>query len=373
MPNEPVRASSMAGARVLVADDDRSSIELLEMLLRQTGYVNVRTAGSAGELVALCTSWNPDALLVELGLPSATPRPVLEQLERFTAGEHGVPVIAMSASRDPGERRQAMALGARDFLTKPLDVAEVLVRLRTQLETRRLRQRLDALLPMAAREPEPGPDSAPSSDPDGPRDLLSLQEAADALGVSASTLRRWADGGRIRAVRTQGGHRRFDPASLRTLKARIGERRPPAVRPVAPPERPMPMVARLLENDGQAVLKATLRVLYRSEAPGWFAGPDAEPALSRWIGSVSDSARGGEYGTAIAATRSLEQHAAIGGASLLECHQFLGYFRAAMVRVLTRRGAERDEMAAAHRLMSCFEQRLLHEHDTRLSSHARTA
>jgi hypothetical protein len=133
------------------------------------------------------------------------------------------------------------------------------------------------------------------------------------------------------------------------------------------------MVARLLENDGQAVLKATLRVLYRSEAPGWFAGPDAEPALSRWIDSVSGSARGGEYGTAIAATRSLEQHAAIGGASLLECHQFLGYFRAAMVRVLTRRGAERDEMAAAHRLMSCFDQRLLHEHDARLSSHARTA
>ena len=364
-------------ARVLVADGDRRSAELLELLLRHSGYRHVRTAGTAADLVALCSTWEPDALLVELGLPSAARRPLLEQIARFTDGEHGVPVIVLSADRDPAARRHAMALGARDFLTKPFDVAEVLVRLRTQLETRRLRQRLDALLPLGTdheRTPlEVAPEAQREALDEAPRDLLSLQEAADALGVSASTLRRWADGGRIRAVRTQGGHRRFDPAALRTLKARIGERRAPAVRPVAPPERPMPTVARLLDQDGPAILRATLRALYRDDAPGWFATPGGEAAMSRWLVTVSGGARGGEYGAAIAATRSLEQHAAIAGASLLECHQFLGYFRTALIRVLIRRGTERDETAAAHRLMACFEQHLLHEHDMDLSSSAHTA
>ena len=135
----------------------------------------------------------------------------------------------------------------------------------------------------------------------------------------------------------------------------------------------MPTVARLLDQDGAAILRATLRALYRDDAPGWFASPGGEAAMSRWLATVSASARDGEYGGAISATRSLEHHATIAGASLLECHQFLGYFRTALIRVLIRRSTERTETAAAHRLMTCFEQHLLHEHGADLSNTARTA
>jgi hypothetical protein len=121
----------------------------------------------------------------------------------------------------------------------------------------------------------------------------------------------------------------------------------------------MPTVAGVLEQDGSAILRAALRALYRADEPGWFASTEADTPTRRWLTLVAGGARGGDYPVAISATRSLEHQAAIGGATLLECHQFLGYFRAALIQVLARRGTGRDETAAAHRLMACFEQRLL--------------
>lgn len=374
-------ASPIASARVLVIDEHRRNVELLEMLLRQTGYGEVRGTTNSSEVVSLCASWRPDAILLDLGIPPSGGIALLEELAPLT--EHGrrVPVLVHSADRDPTARRRAMALGADDFLAKPFDIAEVLLRLRNQLETRQLRRRLDALLPDAqpeADEPRAhgdgdslsaAEDMAAASEPSGgsSRTLISLQEAADALSISASTLRRWADGGRIAAVRTQGGHRRFDPSALRTLKARLGEHRRPAVRPVAPPSRSMPTAARSLDRDGPAILRAALTALYRSDEPGWFASSEAEAPVKHWLATVVEAAHSGDYAVAIAATRSLERHATIGGATLLECHQFLGYFRAALVQVLTRRAVDREETASAHRLMACFEQRLLDEHDTELA------
>jgi putative two-component system response regulator len=67
-------------------------------------------------------------------------------------------------------------------------------------------------------------------------ELLSMQRAAETLGITASRLRRWADNGRIEAVRTEGGHRRFPVSEVRRLVAEH-ERRP-AVRPVGPPGGP---------------------------------------------------------------------------------------------------------------------------------------
>ena len=66
----------------------------------------------------------------------------------------------------------------------------------------------------AAPQPS-GPDPARSD----PGNWLTLHEASETLGVAPSTVRRWADAGRIPTRRTEGGHRRFDAAAVRALRA----------------------------------------------------------------------------------------------------------------------------------------------------------
>src|SRR5436853_6907022 len=56
---------------------------------------------------------------------------------------------------------------------------------------------------------------------------LTLHEVSAQLGVAPSTVRRWADAGRIPARRTEGGHRRFDPAAVRALRATLVPAEPP--------------------------------------------------------------------------------------------------------------------------------------------------
>ena len=62
---------------------------------------------------------------------------------------------------------------------------------------------------------------------------LTLHEASAQLGVASSTVRRWADAGRIPARRTEGGHRRFDPAAVRALRTALAP--PEAQEEAAPP------------------------------------------------------------------------------------------------------------------------------------------
>src|ERR1700754_2694958 len=76
-------------------------------------------------------------------------------------------------------------------------------------------------------------------------ELLTLKQACVALGLSASSIRRWADEGRLRTERTAGGHRRFLHADVR----RVQRERPaasPALRAIELPARPAPGAADLL-------------------------------------------------------------------------------------------------------------------------------
>ena len=91
---------------------------------------------------------------------------------------------------------------------------------------------------------------------------VTLGEAAVACGVSASTVRRWADTGRIAVVRTSGGHRRFPVAELRRLNGEAAAR--PTVRPVALPADALPALTELLASTaGELVRRRHPRPLRR--------------------------------------------------------------------------------------------------------------
>ena len=192
-------------------------------------------------------------------------------------------------------------------------------------------------------------------------ELVTLQEAAGTLGVTQSRLRRWSDEGRIEAVRTAGGHRRFSVDAVRRLASELGVR--PGVRPAAPPASALPMVAERLIAGGMDLASASAGSLYRDGPRGWYASADAVQPLEAWLRELTGAARSGRYASALAATETLQRRAYVQGASLLERHSFLERFALATQRALTLAGAPREEIVGMRRLFAALQQALLDGRD----------
>ena len=192
---------------------------------------------------------------------------------------------------------------------------------------------------------------------------VTLGEAAVACGVSASTVRRWADTGRIAVVRTSGGHRRFPVAELRRLNGEAAAR--PTVRSVALPADALPALSELLSSAAGELTASVTRGLYDGSAHGWFGSAPGREQLGHWSRAVAAAARDSDYDAALDATRRLVTQADLAGASLLERHTFLERYGEALVRTLQERGAARSELVGARRLFARLRQVTLEAADAR--------
>jgi excisionase family DNA binding protein len=206
--------------------------------------------------------------------------------------------------------------------------------------------------------------AAPAPAPGGA--TVTLGEAAVACGVSASTVRRWADTGRIAVVRTSGGHRRFPVAELRRLNAEAATR--PNVRPVALPADALPALSELLSSAAGDLTAAVTRGLYEGPAQGWFDSVPGSEQLGHWSAALATATRGTHYESALDATRRLVTQADLAGASLLERHTFLERYGDAVVRTLQERGAARAELVGARRLFARLRQVTLEAADARAAA-----
>jgi putative two-component system response regulator len=127
---------------LLVIDDQPENIRLLVRILNQAGYLDITTATDSSrvpELHALC---RPDIVLLDLHMPTNDGFAVLEKLAPFTFGVDRLPVIMITADDSSETKRKALSLGAKDFISKPFDQAEVVLRIQNLLETRFLHQQL---------------------------------------------------------------------------------------------------------------------------------------------------------------------------------------------------------------------------------------
>jgi putative two-component system response regulator len=129
-------------ARILVVDDERVNVVLLERILEQDGYTNVRSTTRSDEAVALYDEFEPDLVLLDLHMPGLDGFAVMERLADRIAGDAFVPILILTADIRPEVKRRALAAGAKDFVTKPFDRTEVLLRIQNLLETRLLHMRL---------------------------------------------------------------------------------------------------------------------------------------------------------------------------------------------------------------------------------------
>ena len=127
-------------SRILVIDEDAASVQELDRLLHEAGYTSVRCSPDPAQAVLDCTEFGPDLVLLDLAVSDGFR--VLEELRWRTATETYLPVLVLTADTAPKCRHRALAAGANDFLAKPFDPAEVLLRVRNLLETRSLHAEL---------------------------------------------------------------------------------------------------------------------------------------------------------------------------------------------------------------------------------------
>src|SRR5262245_44475376 len=129
-------------ARILIVDDQEANILFLEGLLQEGGYSRWRSVRQPRAAAEACAEFRPDLILLDLIMPDLDGFGVLEQLRPWLAGQGYLPVLVLTADITAESKRRALAAGAKDFLAKPLDAVEVLLRVRNLLETRFLYRRL---------------------------------------------------------------------------------------------------------------------------------------------------------------------------------------------------------------------------------------
>ncbi len=120
---------------ILIVDDQRSNVELLEQMLSDNGYSRVQSTMNPREVCALHTEQDFDAILLDLKMPGMDGFEVMRDLTLLCDGSY-LPVIVLTA--EPGHRLAALKAGAKDFISKPFDLLEVQTRIRNMLEVRLL-------------------------------------------------------------------------------------------------------------------------------------------------------------------------------------------------------------------------------------------
>lgn len=133
-------------ARILIIDDQESNLRLLEELLEREGFGNVLSSTDPLQALDLVRAFEPDLVLLDLMMPGLSGYAVLEQIEKQRSPDTFLPVLVLTADATQQARHRALALGAKDFLTKPFDNVEAMLRVWNLLETRFLYRRLQRLL-----------------------------------------------------------------------------------------------------------------------------------------------------------------------------------------------------------------------------------
>ena len=123
-------------ARILVVDDEEANLRLLERVLERAGFRNVVSTTDSRQVVELHRTERPDLILLDLHMPDVDGLELLQRLREEIPPRTYLPILVLTADVRPEIRLQALLHGAKDFLTKPLDTVEVMLRIRTLLETR---------------------------------------------------------------------------------------------------------------------------------------------------------------------------------------------------------------------------------------------
>jgi two-component system cell cycle response regulator len=130
-----INSADILNARILIVDDQRADVLLLDRMLHGAGYTCVASTMDPHEVCALHRKNFYDLILLDLLMFSMDGFHVMESLKEIETGGY-LPVLVITAQ--PAHRLRALRAGAKDFISKPFDLAEVLIRVHNLLEVRLL-------------------------------------------------------------------------------------------------------------------------------------------------------------------------------------------------------------------------------------------
>jgi two-component system cell cycle response regulator len=135
-----VGSSDILNASVLIVDDLEANIRLLARMLASAGYTSVASTANSLEVCELHRKHRYDLILLDLLMPGMDGFQVMEGLKEIEPGGY-LPVIVITAQ--PDHKLRALNAGAKDFISKPFELAEVLARVHNMLEVRLLYKQLE--------------------------------------------------------------------------------------------------------------------------------------------------------------------------------------------------------------------------------------
>ncbi len=123
---------------ILIIDDDPADVELLERLLSASGHWRVLSTSDPHQTATLYRDSSPDLVMLDLHMPVLDAFGVIDELARLVPEEDLAPILVLTSDGDQPSKQRALAAGARDFLSKPFDQAEVVARVTSLLDARAL-------------------------------------------------------------------------------------------------------------------------------------------------------------------------------------------------------------------------------------------
>jgi putative two-component system response regulator len=142
-PGSPLKElGALTELAILIVDDEEPNVRLLERILRGAGYTNVKTTTDPRQVFGLYTDYQPDLMLLDLHMPYMDGFEVMGQLQGEVPTGAYSPILVLTADVTVEAKQRALSMGAKDFLTKPLEMTETLLRVKNLLETRALHVRL---------------------------------------------------------------------------------------------------------------------------------------------------------------------------------------------------------------------------------------
>ena len=134
-----ISASNILHGKVLIVDDQEVDILLLDQMLRRAGYVSITSTTDPGEVCDLHIENRYDLILLDLKMPGMDGYQVMQALKEIEPDDY-LPVLVIAAQ--PDQKLHALQAGAKDFISKPFELADVLARVHNMLEVRLLHKEL---------------------------------------------------------------------------------------------------------------------------------------------------------------------------------------------------------------------------------------
>lgn len=128
---------------ILVVDDESVNVNLLTQILQSEGYREIRATTDSSEALKIILSGWPDLVLLDLHMPMPGGLEILSEVRKSGGSSAGCPILIFTADATMQTRRRALEAGATDFLTKPGDMVEILLRVKNFLELRKLQRDLE--------------------------------------------------------------------------------------------------------------------------------------------------------------------------------------------------------------------------------------